>query len=102
VWLLEHCGNKSFTEVKKREWVKFIGYLTGDLKVSSNRISSIKSAMSSLSNFIETILDEDYPSFRNIIKIIPTPGKQTVREKTILTTEQIDAGLEELVKRKKY
>lgn len=102
VWLLENCDNKSFVNVKKREWVKFIGYLTSELKVSSSRIASIKSVMSSLSNFIETILDEDYPSFRNIIKIIPTPGKQTIREKTVLTSEQIDAGLQELVKKKKY
>lgn len=102
VWLLENCNNKSFTDVKKREWVKFIGYLTSELQVSSNRISSMKSAMSSLSNFIETILDEDYPSFRNIIKIIPTPGKTTVREKTVLTNEQIDEGLEQLINKKKY
>lgn len=101
VWLLDNCNNKSFTDVKKREWVKFIGYLTSDLKVSSNRISSIKSAMSSLSNFIETILDEDYPTFRNIIKIIPTPGKATVREKTVLTNEQIDLGLATLVEKRK-
>lgn len=102
VWISENAHNKHFTEIKKKEWVLFVGYLSNTLGVSSNRIASIKSAISSLSNYIENILDEDYPSFRNIIKNIPTPKKSVVREKTVLSEEEIQKGLDQLVAAKKY
>lgn len=79
-----------------------MSYLTGDLGVSSNRVSSIKSAVSSLSNYIELILDEEYPLFKNIIKNIPTPVKQFVRTVEIPTEEELFSTMDKLVELKKY
>ena len=45
--------------------------------------------MSSLSNFIVRILDEDYPDFKNIINNIEAPQKNVVREKTIISEDEL-------------
>lgn len=102
VWLMEKRKNKEFTEITKRDVMKYQNYLLNDLKLSPNRIRRLKSAISSMSNFIENILDEDYPEFRNIINKIPAPTKEAVREKTVLSDEQIDWLLKELVDKKQY
>lgn len=102
VWNLKSNGNKFFIDLKKREAIKFIGYLMNDLKSSSNRITMFKSVLSSFANFIENIYDEDYPNYKNIYKSMDVGVKQTIREKTILSDEQITSVLDELVARKKY
>lgn len=102
VWLSEKDNNKFFVDVKKRDWVKFTAWLSEDLGVSSNRISSLKSVISSLSNYIENVLDDEYPTFRNISKVIDPGAKHNVRDKNIVNAEEVNACLEELVKQGKY
>ena len=99
-YIMENFDNKFFCDIKKREWVRFVGYLVNDLDLSPNRVSSIKSAISSMSNYIENILDEEY-NYRNLIKNIPTPDKATVRDKSVFTQEQMEEVLDELVARGK-
>nr|HPI98396.1 hypothetical protein [Synergistales bacterium] len=64
--------------------IKYQNHLLNDLKLSSNRIRRMKSTLSSLSNYIVNILDDDYPEFKNIILKIEAPQKNLVREKTII------------------
>ena len=90
-------GNKHFTEIKKKELIKFFGALQGRYKQSPNRISSFKSVISSMSNYIETILDEDYPTFRNPTKGLKLGGKQNIRPKTVLEEADVQRGLKNLV-----
>lgn len=86
--------------MKKRDFVRYLGYLRG-LGLSSNRVASLKSAISSLSNCIE-VLDEDlYPNFRNLIKTLEAVQKSPVREKTVLTDEQVENCLKTLVEQGK-
>lgn len=89
-WNLLHNDNKPFTEVRKIELMDFFDYGVEELKWSPNRYANIHSSLSSLSNFIENILDEEYPDFRNQVKKIEKVPKNTVRKKTIITDEQID------------
>ena len=89
VFVLERCENKFFVNLKKREFVKYFGYLTNELEVSPNRICSMRAVLSSLSNFIERILDEDYPQFRNLVKVLEPVDKAFVRERPALTMDQI-------------
>ncbi|MGL6185545.1 MAG: tyrosine-type recombinase/integrase [Clostridium chrysemydis] len=84
-WYAPKFKNKHFTEIKKREVTNFQGFLLKDCGMSSNRIRRMRSSLSSLSNFIESVLDDEYEDFRNIINKIPAPDKNTVREKTIIT-----------------
>jgi integrase len=102
VWNLQNNGNKFFVDMKKREFIRFFNYLVTDLKSSPNRISMVKSTLSSLSNYIEDILDDDYPEFRNIVTKIEIATKTPVRVKTVLTEEQVNTCLEKLVAEGKY
>jgi len=102
VFMLERCENKFFVDLKKREFVKYFGYLTNELEVSPNRICSIRAVLSSLSNFIERIMDEDYPQFRNLVKVLEPVDKAFVRERPVLTMDQIKECLEKLEADKKY
>lgn len=97
VWNLRRNNNKFFVDMKKREFMNFFG--DGRLKYgwSPNRLSSMRAVLSSLSNFIERILDEDYPTFRNIVKVLEPINIEPVREKTIIDETDIMAGVERLV-----
>lgn len=99
-WLLQNADNKSFEKVTKRELVRFQNWL-GDNGNSPSRIRRIKSAISSLSNYIEAILDteEEYAGFRSIVRKIESPALQPVREKTVLTDEQIQFLLDTLIRK---
>lgn len=101
-WILSNADNKSFENVTKRELVRFQNWL-GDNGNSPSRIRRIKSAISSLSNYIEAILDteEEYKNFRSIIRKIESPALQPVREKTVLTDEQTQYLLDTLVRKGK-
>lgn len=101
-WILNNADNKSFESVTKRELVRFQNWL-GDNGNSPSRIRRIKSAISSLSNYIEAILDteEEYKNFRSIIRKIESPALQPVREKTVLTDEQTQYLLDTLVRKGK-
>lgn len=99
-WFREHAKNKDFTDITKRDVTKFQSWcLKRDF--SPSRIRSLRSAMSSLSNYIETMLDDSFPDFRNIINKIPAPALVAVREKTVLTNEQIDELINKLSERNK-
>ncbi|MEG1724464.1 MAG: site-specific integrase [Anaerovoracaceae bacterium] len=102
VWNLEHNDNKFFIDLKKKDLIKYMGYLRNVLGSSPNRICSQKSVLCSLSNYIERFDDEEYPEFRNIAKVIESPIKTNIRKKTILEQDEIDDCLKRLVEDKKY
>ena len=102
VFVLERCENKFFVDLKKRDLIKYFGYLTNELEVSPNRICSMRAVLSSISNFIERIMDEEYPQFRNIVKVLEPVDKSFVRERPALTMDQIKECLEKLEADKKY
>ena len=104
VWNLEYNGNKFFTKLTKREIARFQNYAINDWKWSPKRVRRVKSVLSSMSNFIENVLDdeEEFKNFRPIIKKIESPVNEPVREKTVLSDEQIDLLLDTLVERQKY
>lgn len=101
-WNLKDNDNKFFCDIKKRDFVRFFGNAVTEWRWSSNRTAMVKSVLSSLSNYIENILDDEYENFRNIVTKIEVSEKQLVREKTVLTQEQIDFVLAELTKQKKF
>ena len=104
VWNLENNNNKFFTKLTKREIARFQNYAINEWKWSPKRIRRVKSVLSSMSNFIENILDdeEEFKDFRPIIKKIESPANEAVREKTILSDEQVQLLLDTLVERKEY
>ncbi len=101
-WNLQHNKNKFFINLMKRDIMRFQNYLLNDLQHSSNRVRRLKATLSSMSNFIEAVLDEEYPHFRNIINKIPAPDNVPVREKTVMTEEQVQYLLNYLIENKQY
>lgn len=96
-WNQQFNGNKFFVEIKKIEIADFFSYASEELKLGSSRLNNLRSTLSSLSNFIERFMDEEYPSFHNkILLTIESSPKELRREKTILTDEQIENLLEYL------
>lgn len=102
VWNLENNDNKFFIDLKKRELNDFFGFCVEELQWNSARYSNMHSSLSSLSNYIENMLDDDYPEFRNIVKKIEKLPNEKVREKTVFREEVIDAFLKKLKEEKRY
>lgn len=103
VYCQKHLKNKDFVNIKKRDIINFQGYMVKN-ELSPARIKNIKSTLSSMSNFIENVLDEDekWENFKNIINKIPSPAKQEVREKTVLEDDDCQRLLDYLVDNKMY
>ena len=94
VWNLLNNENKLFTNIKKLELSNFFSFTTTELQWGSSRNNRVRSFLSSLSIFIEKFMDDIYPDFRNIIlKTIESVPKDMRREKTILSTEQVESLL---------
>lgn len=102
VWALNHNNNKFFVNWSKRDIVAFQNWLVNENGNSPARVRRIKATLSSLSNYIESVMDDEYPEFRNIINKIKNPVNQPVRDKTILSDEQIDELLKHLVEHEQF
>lgn len=104
VWVLDNLDNKNFQDVTKRELVRFQNWLVEENENSPARVRRIKAALSSLSNYIEAILDEEdeFAGFRSIVRKIESPALQPVREKTVWKDEELKNLLDILVNKQKY
>lgn len=104
VWNLQYNDNKVFARINKRDIVAFQHWVISNNNNSPSRVRRLKSAVSSLSNYIENICDDDpeFQNFRNIVRKVENPKIQAVRDKTVFTDEQLEQLLETLVEKKKY
>ncbi len=102
VWNLKYNNNIFFIDFTKRDILKYQNWLVNTQNLSPNRVRRLKAAISSMSNYIEAMLDDIYPNFRNIVNKIPAPVKVNIRDKTVLTDEQVDELLNHLVGKGKY
>ena len=82
-WCLEFNQNKFFVDLSKREIAKYQNYCLNTLGWSPARMRRVKSTLSSLSNYIESMLDDEF-DFRPIIRKIENPAACAVREKLFL------------------
>lgn len=104
VYVLDFLNNKPFIEITKREMARFQNHAINVYKWSPKRTRRVKSVISSLSNYIENMLDEEeeFKNYRSIIRKIESPADEPVREKTIISEEQIKHLFDTLVERKEY
>lgn len=102
VWALQNADNKYFPEISKRDIVSYQNWLLRENENSAARVRRLKATLSSLSNYIEAILDDELPNFRAIVRKIENPVNEPAREKTVLTEEQADELLAYLVEHEKY
>ena len=104
VWVLQNAKNKFFVDVSKRDLVAFQNWMINENKNSPSRVRRIKAAISSLSNFVENILDDEpeFRGFRSIVRKIENPALQPVREKTVWEDDELEELLDKLVEKKAY
>lgn len=101
VWIKDNLKNKSFLDIQKRDVVKFQNWCLKE-EMSPARIRGLRSVASSLSDYIKSMMDDKAPDFVNFINDIPAPSLSAVREKTVLSDEQVEDLLETLVEQEKY
>lgn len=104
VWVLQNARNKFFVDISKRDLVAYQNWLINDNQNSPSRVRRLKAAISSLSNFVEAILDDEpeFRGFRSIVKKIENPALQPVREKTVWEDAELEDLLSKLVERKDF
>lgn len=102
VYNLEKNKNKFFVDLTKKDIMFYQNYCGNVLKVKSARYRRMRSALSSLSNYIENILDQEYPNFRNIVNKIEAPPKKEAREKSVFEDDEIQKILDIMVEKGDY
>lgn len=100
-WNYKENEDKFFILLKKRDFIHYFGYLR-ELGMSPNRIAALKSCLSSLSTEIELLYEDEYPQFHNQLRGLEPVHITTVRDKTVLTNEQIKDMLNRLTDEGEY
>lgn len=100
-WNYDENDDKFFVDLKRRDFVYYFGWCR-DLGMSANRIASLKSVLSSLSSEIELLYEDVYPQFHNQLRALEPVKISTVREKTVISNQQMTEILEKLVEEKEY
>ena len=97
-WNYKFNDDKDFVKISKRDWAAFQSWLINDNGNSPARVRRIKAAISSLSNYISNILDDEdeFKDFRPIIRKIENPAMHQVRKKTVWEDEALDNLLDSL------
>lgn len=97
-WVKNNLNDKKCTEIKKKEFLRYLNWLA-KRDMSSSAIKFKKSSVSAFNKFIESYYEDEYPLFRNYVTSemqVPQTGK--VHEKKPLTPEQIKNLCDELEK----
>lgn len=103
-WNLENNGNKAFHKMSKREFSRFQNCGINEWGWSPKRTRRVKATLSSLSNFISNILDDEdeFKGFTPIVRKIESPANIAIREKTVFSEEELQEILDVLVKEESY
>ena len=100
-WNAKENDNTFFVQLKRRDFVYYFGWCR-EHGMSANRVASLKSVLSSLSNEIELLYEDVYPSFHNQLRALEPVHITTVREKTVISNDDLVKILEKLVEYKEY
>ena len=101
-WNLEFNNNKFFVDLNKREIAKFQSHAINVWHWSPKRIRTVKATISSLSNYIENILDDEFKDYKPIVRKIESPADEAVRVKSVFKMEDLQPLLDKLVADEEY
>lgn len=101
-WNLEFNRNKFFVDLTKREISKFQSHAMTVWGWSPKRIRTVKATISSLSNYIENILDDEFEGYKPIVRKIESPADVAVRDKSVFNAEELQDLLDRLVESENY
>ncbi len=101
-WVHENLENKKCIDIKKKEFVKYLNWLT-NRGLSDSAIKLKKSVISSLCSYISEFYEDEYPTFRPFVtssmKVIQTGF---VHEKQPLTTKEYEDLCKKLEEMEKW
>ena len=98
-WNVLYNDNKYYPEIKKVELSEFFDFLVNELKVQGKRFAHYRSVLSGLSDVVIKYYDDEYPTFKNVVNTIIEPiPKDAVREKTVLSEEEVQLIIDTLKK----
>lgn len=102
-WLVDH-GNDFYIEVKKRVVSEFFNFIQDELQCHGRRFSHYRSVLSELSSYcLKVYEDDELGNFHNFVKdIIEVPTKVAIREKTVLTKDDVNFLLKYLTEQERY
>ena len=89
-WIRENADNKSFYEIKPKDYLMFQNFLVRN-NMSSSAIKFKRSAVSSLNNYILLYYGDEHKDFRQYVtKGIASPPPSFVNKKEPLTLEEYE------------
>lgn len=100
-WVKDHLKNKDFTEIKKKEFQKYLNWLT-NRGLSDSAIKFKKSAVSTFCNYIMLMYEEEYPTFRNFTVGLKVVQTGYIHEKIPLTPDEYINLCKELENREEW
>lgn len=103
-WNYENNDNKPFYKISKRDFLRYRADMM-ERGLSSSGIKFKQSAVSTLSNYCESILvgdDENYKTFRNFCRGLPALPKNKVYDKKPLNKEEYEKLVEYLTNKEDW
>lgn len=100
-WVRDNLKDKDFTLIKKKEFQKYLNWLT-NRGMSDSAIKFKKSAVSTFCNYVMMMYEEEYPTFRNFTVGLKVVQTGYVHEKVPLTPDEYVALCEELECREEW
>ena len=101
-WNYRENRDKFFVKVTKRDFAKFQNAALNQWKWSPRRVRTFRATLSSLSNYIENMLDDEFPDYRSVVLKIEAPANDLVREKTVFEESELQQILDELCEQGRY
>ncbi len=97
-FVCDSLNNKPIYKIKKRDIIRYLSYLRDDRKMSPSAIGTRKAVISSLCNYIENVVMDDfddeeenpYKNFRNFTRGLPPIPKSQVYEKVKVSLQEYE------------
>lgn len=105
-WICSSCNNKPLYKIKKRDFNRYMSYLS-NRGMSGSGLRFKKSSVSTLCGYIEDVITEDddfpeYKNFRNFTKAFKDIPKNYVYEKIPITKDEYELLKETLLDDENY
>lgn len=100
-WIKDNLNDKDFTQIKKKEFQKYLNWLT-NRGMSDSAIKFKKSCVSAFCNYVMMMYEEEIPTFRNFTVGLKVVQTGYVHEKAPLTPDEYVALCQELEKREEW
>lgn len=104
-WVHTSCNDKDWNKISKRDFIRYMSYLT-NRGMSSSALKLKKSSVSAMNEYICNVVSEDdketYGAFRNFTKGLPPIPKNQVYNKIAISQEEYGLMIQTLLDDENY